>query len=312
MLIYKSGDLFLTRRSETLRRAGVNNYYASGTSMAERRADQGVRPYKFGGKELDRSYGLDFYDFEARAYDPVLMRFTSVDPLATKYPWISPYAYCGNNPISRIDPDGKDWYMNQSNGELYYNKDFTNKIITYNEQEYIRVGDNSMMGDMGKVTEKAYNFNESSTLANNNNYSIDPIQQLVSEYSYKVKANTGKRSIEYNTGTTEVINEKYALNPQITQQINTKTETLEFQVNQNAVETITGGSHRIKIYRQYYMYNEISKGSKIFGNILSGLFKFGMGTSGSYEDIDVITYKSWNDYSKQTGGKGNLLKYKSK
>ena len=31
----------------------------------------------------------------------------SVDPLADKYPWISPYAYCGWNPISRIDPDGK-------------------------------------------------------------------------------------------------------------------------------------------------------------------------------------------------------------
>ena len=33
----------------------------------------------------------------------------SVDPLADKYPGISPYAYCGWNPVNRIDPDGRIW-----------------------------------------------------------------------------------------------------------------------------------------------------------------------------------------------------------
>lgn len=31
----------------------------------------------------------------------------SVDPLCEKYYWISPYAYCLNNPVNAIDPDGK-------------------------------------------------------------------------------------------------------------------------------------------------------------------------------------------------------------
>lgn len=35
-------------------------------------------------------------------------RFLSMDPLAEKYPWMSPYAYCMNNPIKYIDPDGRD------------------------------------------------------------------------------------------------------------------------------------------------------------------------------------------------------------
>jgi len=35
-------------------------------------------------------------------------RFLTMDPLAEKYPWISPYAYCLNNPIKYIDPDGRD------------------------------------------------------------------------------------------------------------------------------------------------------------------------------------------------------------
>jgi RHS repeat-associated protein len=98
----------------------ATNHYPSGTSIAEypRRTDQGVQPYKFGGKELDRTHGLDFYDFEARAFDPTLMRFTTIDPLAEKYYSISPYAYCGNNPVNAIDPTGMDYYMITSDGRM--------------------------------------------------------------------------------------------------------------------------------------------------------------------------------------------------
>ena len=35
-----------------------------------------------------------------------IRKWLSVDPLADKYPNISPYAYCGWNPINAIDPDG--------------------------------------------------------------------------------------------------------------------------------------------------------------------------------------------------------------
>jgi hypothetical protein len=41
----------------------------------------------------------------------------SVDPLCEKYYWISPYAYCMNNPVNAIDPDGRStWVMNNSDG----------------------------------------------------------------------------------------------------------------------------------------------------------------------------------------------------
>ena len=90
----------------------ATSYYPSGTVIAESlwQMDQHVQPYKFGGKELDRSYGLDFYDFVWRSYDPVLMRYTVPDPLQEKYPGISPYAYCGNNPVLYVDPTGEDYW----------------------------------------------------------------------------------------------------------------------------------------------------------------------------------------------------------
>ena len=50
---------------------------------------------------------------EVVAYAPMtddMRKWLSVDPLADKYPYISPYAYCNWNPIKYVDPDGRDWY----------------------------------------------------------------------------------------------------------------------------------------------------------------------------------------------------------
>ena len=46
-------------------------------------------------------------DFGARFYDPATAIFLQQDPLAEKYYNISPYAYCANNPVNFVDPDGR-------------------------------------------------------------------------------------------------------------------------------------------------------------------------------------------------------------
>jgi RHS repeat-associated protein len=61
--------------------------------------------YKFTGHERDAEVGLDY--MLARNYDPEIGRFLSMDPLARKYPSISPYAYVANNPVNAFDPDGR-------------------------------------------------------------------------------------------------------------------------------------------------------------------------------------------------------------
>jgi len=65
----------------------------------------GVIPkYSFNAKELDEENGMYYYS--ARYYAPPT--FISRDPLFEKYPSISPYAYCANNPMKYVDPTGED------------------------------------------------------------------------------------------------------------------------------------------------------------------------------------------------------------
>ncbi|NPD80663.1 hypothetical protein HPS57_01510 [Prevotella sp. PINT] len=85
----------------------MTNYYPFGNSFADASTNPSLQPYKYNGKELDRMHGLDWYDYGARNYDPVLCQWTSVDPLCENYYHVSPYAYCLNNPVSNIDPDGR-------------------------------------------------------------------------------------------------------------------------------------------------------------------------------------------------------------
>ncbi|MCD8079119.1 MAG: RHS repeat-associated core domain-containing protein [Bacteroides sp.] len=87
----------------------VNHYYPFGGVFGGGTATS-TQPYKYNDKELDRTNGLDLYDYSARFMDAALGQFTTVDPMAEKYYSISPYAYVGNNPVRKLDPDGRDEY----------------------------------------------------------------------------------------------------------------------------------------------------------------------------------------------------------
>ena len=87
----------------------VTHYYPFGGVMRES-TNPGLQPYKYGGKELDRTSGLDTYDFGARIYFADRLQWGQMDPMCEKYYDVSPYAYCGGNPINRGDLDGRDWF----------------------------------------------------------------------------------------------------------------------------------------------------------------------------------------------------------
>ena len=65
--------------------------------------------YLFTGKERDEETGYGYFGARYMDHELIAM-WISVDPMADKYPSISPYAYCAWNPVKLVDPDGNDWY----------------------------------------------------------------------------------------------------------------------------------------------------------------------------------------------------------
>ncbi len=92
------------------------NYYPYGMLQPDRSWQGGQWRYGFNGKEMDDEWSNagggvpvtgNAYDFGFRVYETRLARWISTDPCEFKYPAISPYAFVANNPILRIDPDGR-------------------------------------------------------------------------------------------------------------------------------------------------------------------------------------------------------------
>ncbi len=114
-----------------------NVYYPFGLlqqGISSKAAERLENKYKYNGKEEQRKEfsdgsGLEEYDFGGRYYDYQIGRWLMPDPLAMLRQSVTPYNYCQNDPINRVDPTGTlddksesrgytDWV--QVNGEMIY------------------------------------------------------------------------------------------------------------------------------------------------------------------------------------------------
>ena len=89
--------------------------------------------YTFSAKEKDSETALSY--FGARYYTSDLSVWLSVDPMAAKYPSLSPYVYCANNPVKLVDIDGCDWVLSIGNKVYWYAGDKGDRstlLHTYN------------------------------------------------------------------------------------------------------------------------------------------------------------------------------------
>lgn len=102
----------------------TENQFITNYGIFWRPTDQGtLNRWRQSDKEEQVIGGNDLgvLDFGARMYDPWLARWTTADPLAAKYGSMSPYNYCGGNPINLVDPNGKVIILPKetSNKEIY-------------------------------------------------------------------------------------------------------------------------------------------------------------------------------------------------
>ena len=72
--------------------------------------------FTFSAKERDSETGLSY--FGSRYYSSDLSIWLSVDPMAAKYPSLSPYTYCADNPVRLVDPDGEDFDIEEKGNTL--------------------------------------------------------------------------------------------------------------------------------------------------------------------------------------------------
>jgi RHS repeat-associated protein len=110
-------------------RISATDYSPFGAPLASRSWNGGE--YRFGFNSMENDNEINgtgnAYDFGARIYDSRLGRWMSVDPHLAKYPSLSPYNYCANNPIIYVDKDGRDY-------EIIIDK--VNKTITISTTFY--------------------------------------------------------------------------------------------------------------------------------------------------------------------------------
>ena len=105
------------------------------------------------GKEKDSETG--YYYFGARYYNSDLSLWLSVDPMADKYPSLSPYNYCAWNPMKLVDPNGSeaeestDWVKKKGTNQYIWLDIVNSKDNTPSGYDYVGPNDNDILRDMG-------------------------------------------------------------------------------------------------------------------------------------------------------------------
>ena len=122
------------------------NYTTFGSIMPGRNFTSSSYRYGFGGEEkTDEISGTgNHIDFIERGYDPRLGRWWSIDKYFAKYPYQSPYAFVGDNPILNKEKDGNDY-------GVYVNHD--TKTIIIKATYYTAKGDNDSHNSAVQATQ---------------------------------------------------------------------------------------------------------------------------------------------------------------
>ena len=157
------------------------------------------------GVELDRTFGLDNYDIQARQYFAMMPSWDRIDPLAEKYYGISSYAFCGGDPVNFGDYDGESIYMVTKSGDiqmLLLTDDEYDDLIGYDGNDnlqYIQTTDQSTITSLYK--------SKTNGKANKDNYALSesPEAKKLFEFFADVTDNEWSLEVFNNNGKTQYL-----------------------------------------------------------------------------------------------------------
>jgi len=173
----------------------VNHYYPFGGLFGESTGGETQR-YKYNDKVFDQTRGIKWYDYGARYMSPDVGRFITMDPMAEKYYSTSPYAYCANNPVRYIDPDGNRIRIYKKNQKQVLN--YINKLA----QGTFAVDKKGYLFLVKKSNTKGYSKTYTESLVR----AIDNMKKTINIYvdNYYIDENNNRQDIsQKGEGTTK-------------------------------------------------------------------------------------------------------------
>lgn len=241
------------------------------------------RPFTFTGKERDAETGYSY--FGARYYDSDLSGlFLSVDPMADKYPSISPYAYCTWNPLKLVDPNGDtiqnayEPYRDISEEVKYYQ----NKINNSTNPEEIREYSNQLSA----VREKNKKYSKVEDLIN----SFEKTNS--DEYNYLNSLSFNGKPVNVYIGLSDLSSDP---------ETGASGQTIiPYETKDGKIMGIGSSGIKISIFRNGFedTQNGVGTLANEFGDVLFGLVrpKFNYATVSSKEYNERPTTKYSFDY----------------
>ena len=100
-------------------------------------------------EQRDEETGYDH--FGARYIDHELMTmWLSVDPMADKYPFISPHAYCAWNPVKLVEPDGRELVLTGESSNVNSLLKIINEYFSFSTDVFKVVGGKMQSSELAK------------------------------------------------------------------------------------------------------------------------------------------------------------------
>ncbi|MDD4210521.1 MAG: RHS repeat-associated core domain-containing protein [Bacteroidales bacterium] len=160
-----------------------------------------IPKYAFNAKELDEENGMYYYS--ARYYAPPT--FISRDPMFEKYPSISPYTYCANNPMKYVDPTGEDWVEREVDGvkEAFYDRKVRSQADVnkkYGENSGVtHLADGSKVGNGQYTVYNDHKNNRDGVIKDKNGNVVNNDRTILQNEGYTIFAGVTDKSINAET-----------------------------------------------------------------------------------------------------------------